>query len=366
MNKTAIVTWVMATLAGCLRQSQAKTLALFVAAAIRVDGASLAAIAQRASSNTALKYRVKRLWRFIDNDEVEQGEAMRPVIKRLLKKRKKRLLVAFDWTKIRNFHTLALVAVIRGRAAPLLWCSYAEQGLYRSQNNLEEGLLRLFRTMLPPGVEVVLLADRGFGRTELARVCQELGFHYVVRIKPNVWIRTPDWEGKLSDYPVEKGTCRLLRDVEYRRQHSVKHNVVVYWKKDLPKRRDECWFLMTDLDDNPAWLSALYARRMTIEEVFRDYKNRRNGFALRNTRIRKAERFDRLLLVLVLAYLLLIGLGLYAKAFLHPSYWCSTSKADQCSVFTIGRRMLDVLELSPAQALAQLRQATEDPIENWG
>jgi hypothetical protein len=49
---------------------------------------------------------------------------------------------------------------------------------------------------------------------------------------------------------------------------------------------------------------------MTIEEVFRDQKNRRNGFALRNTRIEKAERFDRLLLVLALAYLLLVGLGL--------------------------------------------------------
>jgi hypothetical protein len=33
-----------------------------------------------------------------------------------------------------------------------------------------------------------------------------------------------------------------------------------------------------------------------VEEMFHDQKSRRNGFALRNTRIRNANRFDRLLL----------------------------------------------------------------------
>jgi hypothetical protein len=367
MDHKEVIGWVVGTVAGFLRLSQAKTLAVFVAAAQRVGRVCLPAISGAVmGGSTLLKYKIRRLWRFTDNCRVEPSDAMRGVIQKLLRKRKKRLLVAFDWTEIRNFHTLALVAVIRGRGVPLLWASYPEWELAKSQNNFEEGLLRLLRDMVPPALKVVLLADRGFGRTELGRLCQQLHFHYVIRITPDVWIKTPTYKGKLLDYPVKKGISVLLRNVEYRKNNPVVQHVIVRWKRDLPKKRDECWFLMTDLDGDPTRLSELYGRRMTIEETFRDQKSRRNGFALRNTRIQKAERFDRLLLVLALAYWLLIGLGLHARKSFHPGHWCSATKASQCSVFTIGRRMLDQLELSPAQALAEVRAALASGQEKWG
>ena len=36
--------------------------------------------------------------------------------------------------------------------------------------------------MIPQQVQVILLADRGFGRTELARFCQNQGFNGIIRI----------------------------------------------------------------------------------------------------------------------------------------------------------------------------------------
>jgi hypothetical protein len=47
---------------------------------------------------------------------------------------------------------------------------------------------------------------------------------------------------------------------------------------------------------------ALSGRRITVEELFRDGKNKRNGFALRHTRVTKPDRIDRLLLIVALAY----------------------------------------------------------------
>lgn len=216
MHRTEVMDWVVGTVAGFLRLSQAETLAVFVAAALQVERACLPAIAKFAHGDTLLKHKIKRLWRFTDNCRVEVSDGMRGVVRKLLKERKKRLLVAFDWSQFRNFHTLALVAVITGRGVPLLWASYPEWELAKSQNNLEEGLLRLFRDMVPPELKVVLLADRGFGRTELGRLCRELGFHYIIRIRPEVWINSRDFRGKLSDYPVKKGICLVLRNVEYR------------------------------------------------------------------------------------------------------------------------------------------------------
>jgi hypothetical protein len=74
---------------------------------------------------------------------------MAGVNQRLVRKREKRLLVSFDWVEVCAFHTLMATACIGGRAVPLLWASYPQWNLLRSQNSLEERLLRLLRTLIP-------------------------------------------------------------------------------------------------------------------------------------------------------------------------------------------------------------------------
>src|SRR5262249_13742357 len=203
------------------------------------------------------------------------------------------------------------------------------------------------------------LADRGFGRTEMARLCQQLKFRFLIRIKSDVTIHHPSYHGLLHDYPVKKGIRRLLKGVRYRQNDPVTLNVVIRWKPDLPKKHDEPWFLMTDLEETAVRLTELYRRRMTIEELFRDEKNHRNGMALRHTQITKADRFDRLLLILALAYWLLTGIGLVARQLYRPGQWCSSNDPQQCSDFTIGRIMHDQMQLSAQQAIAAVLEAIE-------
>ncbi len=365
MDREEAISWVL-KVSAALRLSQAKTLSLLVAAALEVGRVSIAELGRRLASTTA-KHGIKRAWRFTSNDRVDVSDVMKGVIRQLVRpNRKKPLVVSLDWVEVRQFHTIVLCAAIQGRAIPLLWASYPEWELHKSQNNIEEGLLRLFRTIIPDGVRVIVLADRGFGRTEMARVCQQLGFHYVIRISPDVWVRARGFEGKLLDFPVKKGICRCLKNVAYRKQNPVEQHIVIRWKQGLPKKRDECWFLMTDLDGTALRISELYGKRMTIEEMFRDYKSRRNGFALRNTQIKRAERFDRLLLILTLAYILLLGLGLRARQAYCPSNWSSNTRQSECSVFTIGRRMLRTLNIPIKQIINALALATTRAAPNWG
>src|SRR5262249_58847726 len=105
-----------------------------------------------------------------------------------------------------------------------------------------------------------------------------------------VWVECPAYRGQLLDLPVQRGVCRLLADVAFRKQHPVRQHVVVRWERGLPTRRDEPWFLMSNLRRPALALSQLYSQRMTIEELFRDDKNRRNGWALRDTKLRRAGR----------------------------------------------------------------------------
>src|SRR5688572_21474501 len=105
MQPGAVIAWVL-NIASPLRLSQAKTLADLVGAAARVGRGTLSAIGRCLPNLTAVKHRVKRVWRFCDNPRVHVADVMPQVIRLLLRKRKKALLVALDWTQIRSFHTL--------------------------------------------------------------------------------------------------------------------------------------------------------------------------------------------------------------------------------------------------------------------
>ncbi len=365
MSTQSILTWVVIATSRLL-PSQSRTLAILVAAAIRCEHPNLAQIGRGMAGPITAKSAITRAWRFTCNERIEVAEGMAEVIARLVRQRKKRLLVSFDWTEFRDFHTLMAAACIKGRAVPLLWASYAEWKFFRSQNSLEEGLLRLLRTVIPETIRVVILADRGFGRAEWAAVCQELSFDYLVRIKPKVTVAGPRYRGLLSKYPVFKGIAHVLRDVQYRKDARVTHHIVIRWRPNLPKKRDEPWYLMTNLDGRAESLCQLYGCRMQVEELFRDQKNRRNGWALRNTRIQYADRFDRFLLILALAYLLLAGLGLQAKLDFEPSQWCTNTRNSECSVITIGKAMLGRCNYDPDELLRRVRYATEDAASQWG
>src|SRR5262249_31351154 len=207
----------------------------------------------------------------------------------------------------------------QGRSVPLLWASYPEWQLLRSQNSLEEGLLRLLRTVIPATLRVVIRADRGFGRAEWAAGCPELSFDYGVRIKPNVTIASQRSRGVLSKYPVFPGIAHGLPDVQDRAAARVTHHVVIRGRPGRPQQRDQPWYLMTHRAGRAEGLCQLYGSRMPVEELVRDQKNRRHGGALRNTRIQHADRVDRFLLILAWVGLLVAGVGLAGRVGLGPA-----------------------------------------------
>src|SRR5512135_1894228 len=123
---------------------------------------------------------------------------------------------------------------------------------------------------------------------------------------------------------------------------------------------------MTDLRAVPSQISKLYSQRMTIEELFRDQKNKRNGWSLRDTKITRPERIDRLLLILAIAYLLLCGVGLLAQRQFRPSAWCSSNRKNECSIYTIGIIMLQKMDVTPPQAFAAVCDLSQSVAPNWG
>lgn len=359
MDRQIVLQWVIGLACTTLRASQAKTLGWIIAGILKTRQCNLPEIALLAEKTTTLKHRIKRLSRFLGNDRIDHVAAYSPWLGKLLK-RKKTIVMALDWTQFRSLHTLALVAVFGGRAVPVLWKTVNSGGLYKSQSKIERDLLTELCRVLPKKTKVIILADRGFGKTDLAKHCQKLGLDYLIRIKTGVQIRSEKYSGLLSKYPVRVGQCHVLRQVQFRKSTPVVQQVVVNCT------RSETFYLMTSLCSSAVRLISLYRKRMPIEEMFRDQKSHRSGFSLRSTRVTDPSHFDRLLLVLSIGYLLLCGLGLKVKTMFPPSHWSSNKRPDEVSVLTIARRMFDEVQLTPAQAFKSLTTALENTSPNWG
>lgn len=79
-----------------------------------------------------------------------------------------------------------------------------------------------------------------------------------------------------------------------------------------------------------------------IEELFRDEKNIRYGWGLRQLEVSKPDRLERMFLVLAYAYLLLLLFGLLCSREMSQAHWSSTtSRRKPTSAFVIGRQMIE-------------------------
>jgi hypothetical protein len=78
-----------------------------------------------------------------------------------------------------------------GRATPLLWLTVLKGELKDKRNDFEDLCLARLAQVLPEGVAVTILADRGFGDTKLFAYLDTLGFAYVIRFRGNIMSRRP-------------------------------------------------------------------------------------------------------------------------------------------------------------------------------
>ena len=74
----------------------------------------------------------------------------------------------------------------------MLWLSVLKEELKDQRNDFEDLCLGRLAQVLPEGVAVTILADRGFGDTKLFDFLDTLGFAYVIRFRGNIHVSAAD------------------------------------------------------------------------------------------------------------------------------------------------------------------------------
>jgi len=298
----------------------AKRVASLAGAAVGVlEGAALGihAIGKALAMAEGLKpkHAVKQVDRLLSNEGVPVWDLFASWVPFVVAGRAE-IVTALDWTEFDadNQSTIVLSMITsHGRATPLLWKTVMKSELKGWRNEHEDVLLERFREVLPSGVKATVLADRGFGDQALYELLKDqLGLDFVVRFRGIVKVTSAEGETKAAkDWVPPTGRPLLLRDARVTKTGRRVGAVVCVKAKGMK----EAWHLATSHGDRTgAEIVALYGKRFTIEESFRDQKNLRFGMGLSDTRIADPARRDRLLLISAIAIALLTILGAAGEA----------------------------------------------------
>jgi hypothetical protein len=312
--------------------------------ALRSGQLSLTALGRAIADRTSHKHGIKRIDRLLGNAHLHEERVVffRAIARRVIS-RGSRPPIIIDWTAVTpNLWALVAAVSFKGRALTI----YAETHPISRylKPYVHSAFVRRLSTVLPPRCTPIILADAGF-RSPFMKLVQKMGWDYVVRLRGPVairlkvgggWKRLPFLRAQTGSWCKSFGRAEIgcktrfitrlvgvRRAVRHRKYRSRARHSATTWRHK--REAHEPWILATSVAAESSRVISLYARRMQIEETFRDAKNPRFGMSLSFSRPRSPERADVLLLLATLAHLLALLLGLAAEeAQVHRGFQANT------------------------------------------
>ena len=269
------------------------------------------------------------------------------------------IVVAMDWTDFdADKQATIMLALItdHGRSTPLVWLTVDKSTLKDHRTLYEHRVLVRLAELLPAGIKVCIVADRGFGDQKLYKMLtEELYFDYVIRFRGNIAVTAAGGETRSAAAWVQAGgRARVLRGATVTADRYPVGTVVCIQDPDMK----QAWCLAASSTDATAkQLTALYGRRWGIECTLRDTKDLRFGLGLGAIHVNSAERRDRLWLINAFAVVLLTLLGAAGEALGYDRMLkTSTVKRRVHSLFRQGCMLYDLLPTMRDDWLGPLMQ----------
>ena len=293
-----------------VRATRARGLAALALGVLLAGSVSLPRVAAALGLAVAHASTEKRLRRWLGNAEVDSAALWAPLLPALLAGLAGgEATLVFDPTPFRGRFTLLVLGLVRGkRTLPVAWRVVPQQEPWPAPLAAVLGpLFAAVAAALPPGVAVTVLADRGLVGPGLVDACQAVGWHLVLRLRAGggeaTKVRLADGaERRLAELPTAPGqrwcgVAAIFKEADWRAGW-----VTVRWDRAAA----EPWVLFSTRPGGAARVRE-YRRRTRAEATYQDLKGR--GFGLEESRLVAADRLDRLLVALALAFWWGHGLG---------------------------------------------------------
>jgi hypothetical protein len=348
-----IMEWIEANVKP-MRRSRQKTLSAIVAAAMEMRGIGVLSLGRTMSGNVAAKHCIKRVGRFFCNEKIERESVFSALSNNLVGACQRRVVVLVDWTDHGPYKTLVAALPRDGRALPVWWRTISKESGEGVMKATERACLSALKELFVWNSEVIAVADRGFGNTRWMRDAAKLGMGFVQRVSGSMYVENAQYYRTLKDLPTRRGEgCRDWREVRLTKEEPLGVRLVTAWSA----KTREPWYLATNLRDIPQEISRIYQRRMWIEEMFRDLKNRSWGLGMTDCILSTPERQDHMWCIMALAYFFLCAFGAAAEQIgLDAQFKPNTEGSRVLNLARMGSYFLLVASMAIPMAVKALNQ----------
>ena len=363
MRPEQVAKFVKAVCGGDVHAARAASLSNAVTGALASAslGVSAIGVGLAQARGTNAKHGVKQADRLLSNGKLDVWEWFGLWVPHVIGAREE-VVVSLDWTSFAaDGHEVVALSMStgHGRSTPLMWRTVEASELKGRRNDHEDALLRRLWEVVGGRTRVTVLADRGFADCCLLEFLEELGFGYVIRLRGDYLVTSASGEKrKAADWVGPGGRARTLRDAAVTDAHRWRAATVACLKDRDMK---EPWCLVASERRSARAMAALYAKRWGIETSFRDVKNPRFGMGLKEARVGRADRRDRMLLIGAMALALLTLLGAAGER-LGYDRWLKTNtvKRRTHSLFRQGVMLYGHIPNWPDERLRPLLEQFEE------
>lgn len=355
-------------LSNVMHKTRLTTLSMLVGSLFHAKFFSLTGLGRALKTDAQERSAIRRVDRFLGNKRIQNDRlAIYSSICRLVIGCAKRPLIIVDWSPIPNKtdNVLRAAIVTSGRALTLYEEIHPQKKYANPKLHLR--FLKKLKSMLEDDVKPIIISDAGFHSSWFEAV-QSLGWDYVGRIRGNKFYRLRTvikWSTISSLHQDATTTPTLLGDIElckdsgfytklYRyksksvgRKSKTKRGNIRQSKQSLKyaKGKKEPWLLVSSLPESSKIAEKvikIYARRMQIEEGFRDLKSTKYGFGFEHVNTNHIYRLNVFFLIAMLATFLAWVMGWLAeKADLQSQYQANSIRSMRIlSLFYLGCRII--------------------------
>jgi transposase len=179
--------------------------------------------------------------------------------------------------------------------------NYPKRKNQMNQKKMELAFIKALRHILSDKYKYILLADRGFGNDRFIEYCTQNGFDIMIRLQPNMTIKANNKQGIMEGVLSEDGIYNC-----YFNNWKKTYNVI------KSTRENESWYIVTNANkDRGIELKDAYKNRFSIERVFLNLKSA--GFEIEKSKIKKYDRFKRMLVLCCFSYCIITLLGKFVN-----------------------------------------------------
>jgi len=290
---------------GIFNLARVKFMAAFICALCKVQTVTFSKLANAFDSSANVSSSLRRIQRFIASYTLDK-DVIAKLIFNLLPNKDEKFILSIDRTNWKfgktDINIFMLGIVYKGVAFPLLFTMLKKRGNSNTKERID--LVNRFIALFGKQCIDSLVADREFVGDKWIAYLNHNNIGYHIRIRNNFKIFLPRKNKTIKAYWLFNN----LKIGQYKHyEHIINlHGQLCYISGARLKKGE---FLLIISFNNPAQAKKNYKQRWQIEMCFKAMKS--SGFDIEKTHLNKIERVEKLILLIMIAFVWCYKVGIY-------------------------------------------------------